>query len=321
MTTLSRAPVDSPQIAAPLTWARNEHQLTIEVVMNRVLSVALALVAAAFSLAACATHSEAGPGAEGPPRPRLTAASESPSPAPPESAPHLAIASLAKDPASPSDPVASAHPTCGEGMVLVEGDYCTEVRQECLDWEDPPANRLARCAKFGPSVCVGERVHKRFCIDRDEYVPHGETLPAGDVSWTQAKETCEHQSKRLCMETEWEFACEGEQMLPYPTGYERDPKTCNFDKGDLVDPITGKLRDQREPEDQLDRCVSPFGVRNMSGNVDEWVWRDRTWGEWRSALKGGWWMPARDRCRPATTAHDEHFHELQTGVRCCADAM
>jgi len=24
----------------------------------------------------------------------------------------------------------------------------------------------------------------------------------------------------------------------------------------------------------------------MSGNVDEWVYRDRTWGEWRSALKG-----------------------------------
>jgi hypothetical protein len=32
-------------------------------------------------------------------------------------------------------------------------------------------------------------------------------------------------------------------------------------------------------------------------------------------------MAARDRCRPATTAHDEHSHELQTGVRCCADAL
>ena len=130
--------------------------------------------------------------------------------------------------------------------MLVEGDYCTEVREDCLEWEDPPSNKLARCAKFAPTQCVGERVHKRFCVDRDEYAAPGDALPAGDVSWTQAKDVCEKQNKRLCMETEWEFACEGEQMLPYPTGYERDPSVCNFDKGDLVDSTTGKLRDQRE---------------------------------------------------------------------------
>jgi formylglycine-generating enzyme required for sulfatase activity len=140
-----------------------------------------------------------------------------------------------------------------------------------------------------------------------------------DVSWTKAQSVCQSQGKRLCKETEWEFACEGEQILPYPTGYERDPKVCNFDKDPLLD-RKGKLLDLREPEDEPSACVSPFGARNMSGNVDEWVYRDRTYGEWRSALKGGWWMAARDRCRPATTAHDESFHQLQTGVRCCEDA-
>jgi formylglycine-generating enzyme required for sulfatase activity len=206
-------------------------------------------------------------------------------------------------------------------MILVEGEYCTEVRQECVQWEDPPESKLARCATFAPTQCVGERVHKRFCVDRDEYTPPGATLPAGDVSWTEAREVCARRDERLCRETEWEFACEGEQMLPYTTGLYRNPGACNIDKGDLTDPVTGKLRDQREAANRLARCVSPFGVRNMSGNVDEWVLRDRSGGEWRSALKGGWWMPARDRCRPATTAHDEHFHELQTGLRCCSDAM
>jgi hypothetical protein len=205
-------------------------------------------------------------------------------------------------------------------MVLVDGQACTEVRETCVEWEDPPSLALARCARFGPSACVGARVHRRFCIDRDEFTPPGQSLPLGDVSWTEATDVCRRQGRRLCRETEWEFACEGERMLPYPTGYERDPGACNYDRSNLVDPATGKLRDQREPADALERCVSPFGVRNMSGNVDEWVRRDRTWGEWRSALKGGWWMAARDRCRPATTAHDERFHELQTGVRCCADA-
>jgi formylglycine-generating enzyme len=209
---------------------------------------------------------------------------------------------------------------CPSGMLLVDGDYCTEVHQECVEWMERPDNPLARCAKFAPSVCTGERVHKRFCIDRDEYVQTGDDLPLSRVSWTQARGTCESEDKRLCRETEWELACEGEQMLPYPTGYVRDSEDCNYDRGDLVDTATGKLRDRREPPSKLDRCVSPFGVRSMSGNVDEWVWRDRTGGTWRSALKGGWWMAARERCRPATTFHDEHYKELQTGFRCCAEA-
>ncbi|HLK41200.1 MAG TPA: SUMF1/EgtB/PvdO family nonheme iron enzyme [Polyangiaceae bacterium] len=205
-------------------------------------------------------------------------------------------------------------------MVLVEGQYCTEVSQSCETWEDPPSTKLARCAVFAPSECVGERVHKRFCIDRDEYVAPGDTLPLGGVSWLRAREICKADGKRLCLETEWEFACEGEQMFPYPTGLARDAASCNIDKMNLVDSSTGKLRDNRVSPSTVERCVSPFGARSMTGNVDEWVWRDRTSGEYRSALKGGWWMPARDRCRPATTFHGEEYGSVQTGVRCCADA-
>jgi formylglycine-generating enzyme len=280
------------------------------------------VVAVATALAACATRSESGPPAEGPPLPRLTAADDPQVPLAPGSEvgpPQVVPARLPNDLAGPVDGKVSPPSACPDAMVLIEGDYCTDVRETCLEWMDPPENKLARCAKYGPSECAGERVHKRYCIDRDEYVAAGDKLPLSDVSWTKAKEVCELQDKRLCQETEWEFACEGEQMLPYPTGYDRDPKVCNFDKDPLLD-RKGKLLDLREPEDERDACVSPFGVRNMSGNVDEWVNRDRTWGEWRSALKGGWWMAARDRCRPATTAHDEHFHQLQTGVRCCEDA-
>jgi sulfatase modifying factor 1 len=291
--------------------------------MSRAVSRVVGLLTVAAAVAACAasaTGSETGPEAEGPPLPRRGAA-QSADPGPEAPRPHLGIASLQKDPSSPDDPVQPA-PTatgCPGSMVLVDGDYCTAVRESCLEWLDPPSNKLARCARYGPSECVGEHLHKRYCVDRDEYVPPGQSLPMSDVSWTRAGEVCRAQSKRLCKETEWEFACEGEQMLPYPTGYERDPKVCNFDKDPLLDQ-KGKLLDLREREDQGASCVSPFGVRNMSGNVDEWVVRDRTSGEWRSALKGGWWMAARDRCRPATTAHDEYFHGLQTGVRCCADA-
>ena len=293
--------------------------------VGRAVTRGIVVAVVVGGMAACATRAEFVPPPEGPPRARLEAATE---PQPPVTALTerqadglaLASASLATQEVRPpgTSPLAGDARACPPAMVLVEGEYCPDVRETCLDWEDPPANKLARCARFGPSTCLGERVHKRVCVDQDEYVPAGQTLPLSDVSWTQAGEVCQQQGKRLCLETEWEFACGGEQMLPYPTGYDRDPKLCNFDRDPLLD-RKGKLLDLREAEGDLDRCVSPFGVRNMSGNVDEWVVRDRTWGEWRSALKGGWWMPARDRCRPATTAHDEHFHQLQTGVRCCAD--
>ncbi len=248
--------------------------------MRHAVSFVTVLVVGTASLGTCATSAETGGGAEGPPRARLAAAPAEPASANPPPTEEAATLSVDAPPLSPSGS------PCVDGMVLVGGEYCTDVREECAEWEDPPSNKLARCARFGPSVCTGERVHKRFCIDRDEYVPPGETLPLGGASWTQAREICEMQRKRLCLETEWEFACEGEQMLPYPTGYERDSTVCNFDKGDLVDPASGKLRDQREPPSKLERCASPFGVRNMTGNVDEWVLRDRTWGERQGALRG-----------------------------------
>lgn len=290
--------------------------------MQHRLSPASAVLVAVATLGACATHGEAAPVADGPPRPRLDAAPAASgvgATEPQGVAPPIEVSDAQSAPAPVATAVTPAGSACAAGMVLVEGEYCTDVRENCVEWEDAPANPLARCAKFGPSECVGERVHKRFCIDRDEYVASGQTLPASDVSWTQASQVCASQGKRLCKETEWEFACGGEQMLPYPTGYDRDPKACNFDRAPLLD-RKGQLLDLREIEDAGNACVSPFGVRNMSGNVDEWVYRDRTYGEWRSALKGGWWMAARNRCRPATTAHDEYFHGLQTGVRCCADA-
>lgn len=211
------------------------------------------------------------------------------------------------------------HPlACFADMVAVEGEYCTEVRQDCLVWMEPPQGDVGRCRTFAPSVCHGKREHKRFCIDVDEFTRAGEKLPVGQISWTDAKRECETIGKRLCLESEWNFACEGESMLPYPTGYDRPSKQCNFDQHKLLD-ARGAVRDLRVPSSSLTECTSPFGVRSMVGNVDEWTFRDVMNGPNRTALKGGWWMAARNRCRPATTAHGELYRDFQTGFRCCAD--
>ena len=160
-------------------------------------------------------------------------------------------------------------------MVLVEGDYCPEAEQRCAKWmESPEKFSYARCAEFDPHpTCQRPREHRRFCIDAREYTPAGETLPAVQISFTAAASLCEKQDKRLCLESEWEFACEGEAMSPYPYGFVRDATACNFEKTELYRP-DGSLRDLRDASGAHPRCTSPFGVSDMVGNIDEWTVRE-----------------------------------------------
>ncbi len=212
---------------------------------------------------------------------------------------------------------------CPGDMVLVEGDYCTEVRQTCKEWLDDPKLPYARCKVYEQkSECVGKRVSMRYCIDRYEYTKPGEDLPLNHQSFVTGSKICKAQGKRLCAEQEWNFACEGEDMLPYPYGWERKD-VCNQDREDLYEIQKGYqvLKDHREKSGERDQCVSPFGVYNMAVNLDEPTLREGATHNYpfRTALKGGWWMAARNRCRPATTAHDDHYEDIQVGVRCCAD--
>src|SRR5262249_20638753 len=123
---------------------------------------------------------------------------------------------------------------CPADMVLVDGAYCPEVKQHCLRWLDPPGPyQEFRCAVYGRPECVsGARVAMRFCIDRFEYTPPGEELPVVHQSWTTASAVCESLGKRLCMESEWQLACEGPDMhaYPYGDGFHRDRTACNIDR-------------------------------------------------------------------------------------------
>jgi len=224
---------------------------------------------------------------------------------------------------------------CSPGMVDVEGDYCPYLEQRCLRWLD--SETKLQCAEFerAPSAsrCALPVEHKHFCIDRYEWPNRVGVLPAYMASWTEGKASCEAIGKRLCSDTEWTLACEGPERKPYPygDGYERDDRACNIDKpyigpddGRVYDPKTQAEElarlDQREPSGSRAGCVSPYGVSDMVGNVDEWVVNVSQFGRPHlSGLKGGYWGPVRTRCRPMTTAHDEQFRYYQIGFRCCED--
>ena len=208
-------------------------------------------------------------------------------------------------------------------MVLVEGAHCADVMQRCLHFLDPDPYDALRCAEYArPTICKGSSTHARFCIDREEFSDSPEdpsALPTVNKTWGEAKALCEARGARLCKSDEWELACEGPEMHPYPQGFERGAFLCNIDRTDLGGP-NEKLTDHRAPPSAFPRCTSAFGVHDMTGNVDEWVEREGAPLGHRGGLRGGWWLPGRNRCRAATNEHDELYRGKQVGFRCCKDA-
>jgi hypothetical protein len=208
---------------------------------------------------------------------------------------------------------------CPSDMRYVEGDFCNRTKETCVEWLDPETQPARRCKRFIQSECVGKRVHRAFCIDTNEFSLPGETLPMGNIDANHAKELCSANGKRLCRESEWISACEGESMLPYSIGYDRPDGICNIDHTKHMGRV-GHLTDYRVPDADMSGCRSPYGTLSQIGNVDEITVRDVSRGKYSIALHGGWWGPLRNRCTPATVAHSEIYSDLSLGFRCCSDA-
>jgi formylglycine-generating enzyme len=241
-------------------------------------------------------------------------------PPPPSPPPYVRV-----DPASATE--------CPAGMVLIDGIYCPYVGHRCTSYIDETKDV---CERYDTEVlCEGRLQHRRYCVDVFEYPNIEGVRPVVMVNWLEANRACEVEGKRLCTGEEWEFACEGPQMWPYPYGTERDPAACNIDRKISMPTLTAfsdpwKISDEVERLDRrvasgaMPRCESPFGVHDMTGNVDEWVLNrlgklDEK--PYRSTLKGGYWGPVRSRCRPITSTHNRWFSFYQVGFRCCADAL
>lgn len=325
---LSRARVGADLARSLLSHGSEVHRVVARVATSKVVVVMKrrGVVAAVVSLASVVLMGASAPkadppspGDEGPPRTALPSQRTG-------SADAKTLASAGVK--TPTTPATSALSSCPDGTVEVEGEYCPFVEQKCLRWLDPETKM--RCAEFAPTgECTTHTVHKHFCIDAYEFPNKVGEKPVIMETWHQAAASCESEGKRLCTDSEWTLSCEGQERLPYPYGYARSAEACNIDKPHpdpnehlIADPRTRDAEvarlDQRDPSGAREACVSPFGVHDMTGNVDEWV-QNESGHPYKSGLKGGYWGPVRDRCRPMTTAHDENFAFYQIGFRCCSD--
>lgn len=119
------------------------------------------------------------------------------------------------------------------------------------------------------------------------------THPINRVTWDEAKAYCSWTGGRLPTEAEWEYAARGgEEGLKYPRGGKISGKDANY-----VSNVGGTSAADRYP-------ANGFGLRDMAGNVLEWVgdWYDEDYYKYSPAadpqgpasgdlqvLRGGAW--------------------------------
>ncbi len=252
--------------------------------------------------------------------------------------PHWQIVSPPGEPTEVTDRTEGNRGACGPGMIEIAGNmvnaYMMDQRQQavCTRWIN--RNFPERCAEFDRDkwLAVIKDLPRRpmhFCIDRYEFPNLKGEYPLLYVNWVEAGKICKDDGKRLCTENEWTFACEGEEAMPYPYGYVRDPEACVVDKTwkpyypQAFSTDEGTMHEldrlwQGQASGTQPRCRSVFGVQDMIGNVDEWTHASTDEGR-PSVLKGGDWGPVRTRCRPSTRAHGELHAFYQQGFRCCTN--
>jgi len=270
-----------------------------------------------------------------------------PEPAPPSTPPPAAAPAISEPAPTPAPGAAAAADqpdqaagrtdagpgACPAGMKLVDGEYCTKIKNKCLkSWYDK-SNKKVVCERFDPSTtCVGEKIKKRYCIDQYEWPNLEGERPEVMNRFHQAQVKCAAAGKRMCTESEWNLACEGPKLKPFPYGYERDVNKCH---GDMPwDGPNMKAVGKRDPRElarlwrgvrsgQLP-CVSDYGVHDLPGNADEVVASETFSGDFRGKFDsvhtgGPWYKGVRNQCRPKIYTHNEGFYYYFLSFRCCAE--
>ena len=305
------------------------------------LSTALPLLAAACSGAAARPPSPATPPPPSPPPPPPAAslvagAEDAPSDAGAAEGSHTATPDAAAGVDARSGGENDAPVACPPEMVLIDGDYCTDLELKCLSSRYAKQNRKTICHEFAsPSTCVGNKVKKRYCVDKYEYPNKKGERPVVMNNFPQAQRLCAAQGKRVCTESEWTMACEGPDYKPYPYGYKRDPSKCRGDRPyrfPSVDKMVSK--DKAEQKAEIERlwdgvasgsqpeCVSDYGVHDMPGNADELAASEtpEPRSKYDNVTTGGPWVDGvRNQCRPKIYDHNEGFQYYYLSFRCCAE--
>ena len=149
----------------------------------------------------------------------------------------------------------------------------------------------------------------------------------------QAEVKCASVGKRLCTESEWTFACEGPEMMPFPYGYVRDANKCNGDHPwDEPEHEEGRQARPRRARAALEGRAERIAARRASATSASPTCRATRTRSSRASSSpatapsstactpaGPWYKGVRNQCRPKIYTHDEDFYYYFLSFRCCAE--
>jgi hypothetical protein len=240
----------------------------------------------------------------------------------------LAITLLRMPVASTLDPGPSLE--CPKDMRLVVGTHYDEMGHLCVDPRRDTKDTHCFAYHEGISAEEGRATEIRVCMDQFEAPNVRGAKPFVMKSFKSAEKWCRERGKRVCTEQEWEMACEGSEHRPLAYGWRVATSRCNSDKPWRAFDVKKLYADGEDGGAEVDRlwqgatsgayqtCVSPFGIYDLMGNVEEWV-ATRPGRRFPGALKGGFWAKPWTGCRGTNDAHESEFSFYETGFRCCGE--
>jgi sulfatase modifying factor 1 len=165
-----------------------------------------------------------------------------------------------------------------------------------------------------------------FCIDKFEAPNVYGEYPLVMQSFHDAELWCMNKHKRICTEYEWDMACTSYGKREYSRSNKLDRTICNNGhqwipwrfsaRDELSRKREAKRLNRSSPAGYFKFCVTPEGVHDLDGNVEEWVKSSE--GRLNvGTLKGGFWAKPWTKCRSTNDVHEPTFRFYETGFRCC----
>lgn len=201
---------------------------------------------------------------------------------------------------------APAHSVSVEAFELDVTEVTVAAYQDCVDRGACTAGEAADYDARCNTGMTGRENHPINCVD-----------------WEQASRYCEWGGKRLPSEEEWEYAARGTDNRVYPWGDAQpdDDRLCW--SGDMTD------RDQTCVVGEFSRGDSPFGIKDMAGNVWEWTASGYS-ADYASGradesrvIRGGSWYSRRTAYERAAfrMPEDPVYRMPDSGFRCARDVV
>ena len=241
-------------------------------------------------------------------------------------------------------------------MVVVPAGWFTMGREDGPS-DERPARRIFLDAYSIDRTEVTNLQYRRFVLATGRDTPRywsGRSFPAGaalepvvGVGWEDAHAYCTWVGERLPTEAEWEKACRSSDGRAYPWGETWDPSVANV-ATELVADLDEAWEPLARPRPfvpwgprRVGTCsadVSPLGVRDLAGNVAEWVQDWYSWGgyenwaernpvgtgpPWNHSIRGGAWLGLEapslrtadlGRCSTRNSSHS--YDDPRVGFRC-----